>query len=112
MQLPVWGGRTLESSDVLVVGTIHGFSLEAIAKRNESSWRFFFVGQRDRNRLLLWLSDNQKPAIKHTYESDQEPSYIKKKSICTHPKSIWLMSRETRVWHQTLDVFEDRKLTE
>lgn len=42
MQLPVWGGRTLESSDVLVVGTIHGFSLEAIAKRNETSWRFFW----------------------------------------------------------------------
>ena len=40
MQLPVWGGRTLESSDVLVIGTVHGFSLEATAKRKGISWRF------------------------------------------------------------------------
>lgn len=41
MQLPVWGGRTLESSGVLVIGAIHGFSLEATAKRKGICWRFF-----------------------------------------------------------------------
>lgn len=35
MPLPVWGGRTLESSDILAVGKIHGFSLEATAKEME-----------------------------------------------------------------------------
>lgn len=64
MQLPVWGGKTLESSDVLVIGAIHGFSLEAtVVKRKGIYWSFF---EEDKETEIgcwygwLWESCNEK----------------------------------------------------
>lgn len=48
MQLPVCGGRILESSDILLVGTISGFSLEATAKKEmEFTEKIFFWEDRE-----------------------------------------------------------------
>ena len=50
----------MESSDILLVGTIPGFSREATAKKEmEFTENFFLRGQRDRNRLLVSLNGYQ-----------------------------------------------------
>lgn len=67
MQLPVWGGKTLESSDVLVIGAIHGFSLEAtVVKRKGICWNFFEEDKETETGCWygwLWESCNEK----HTF---------------------------------------------
>lgn len=89
MQLPIWGGRTLASSDILVRGTIHGFSLEAIAKRNGICWRF--LGEDKETEIGSWYgwlpeSWNEK------YILIQSKAIIYQGSINTHPSQENLIS--------------------
>lgn len=78
MQLPVWGGKTLDSSVILVIGAIHGFSLEAtIVKRKGICLRFFEEDKETETGCWyhwLWESCNENhiPLLSRAIVSQEE----------------------------------------
>lgn len=61
----------MESSDVFLVGTIRGFSLEATPKRNGIHFLFFhfvlFFGEAKGTEIGCWYGGYQKLTIKSTH---------------------------------------------